>query len=210
MSLINDALKRAKQAQQPNSPDAPQMRVQFRPVEPNQQVKKSSAGIWIALVLVAGLIIGFVILQTTRNHSPAAKEAKAREIVPAAPIAQEIVPSARPHAPAPAPSAATTIIPTPKSVPVETTTASIAKPVTQEPAIKETTAPVPVVIQEPPEKIVPKLQAVVYHPKRPSAIVSGKSVFVGDRVGEFRVAAITQESVTLVGGGQTNVLVLGE
>jgi hypothetical protein len=82
--------------------------------------------------------------------------------------------------------------------------------VTQEPVAKETTAPAPVVIQEPVEKIVPKLQAVVFNPKRPSAIISGKSVFAGDRVGEFRVVTITQESVTLVGGGQTNVLVLGE
>ena len=56
----------------------------------------------------------------------------------------------------------------------------------------------------------PKLQAVVSDPKRPSAIISGKSVFVGDKYGDLRVVAITQESVKLVGGGQTNVLVLGE
>jgi hypothetical protein len=55
-----------------------------------------------------------------------------------------------------------------------------------------------------------KLQAIVFDPKRPSAIISGKSVFIGDKIGDLRVLAITQESVTLVGGGQTNLLVLGE
>src|SRR5947208_2070293 len=90
MSLINDALKRAKQAQQPHSPDAPQLRVQFRPVEPAQQPKKRNTGIWIAVVFIAVLAIGFVFRQSTRdNGTSAPKEAKAREIVPADPIPQE-------------------------------------------------------------------------------------------------------------------------
>ena len=191
MSLINDALKRAKQAQQPHSPDAPQLRVQFRPVEPSQQVKRSNTGIWIAVVIIAGLICGFVIRQVARNGSPAPKEAKAREIVPAKPLPQQSTP------PAPAP--------------VATSPSVTAKPVPQQPAAQETSAPATVVTQEEPiSKPAPKLQAVVYDPKRPSAIISGKSVFKGDKVGEFSVVGITQESVTLVGSGQTNVLVLGE
>jgi outer membrane biosynthesis protein TonB len=190
MSLINDALKRAKQAQQQYSPDAPQMRVQFRPVEPGQQVKKSNTGIWIAVVIIAGLIIGFVIRQLTRENSPAPKEAKAREIVPAKPIAQETKPSA----------------PTPAAV----TPSPTPKPAAQEPAVKEAVAAAPADRQEEPARPAPRLQAVVFDPKRPSAIISGKSVFRGDRVGDFRVVAITRESVTLVGNGQTNVLVLGE
>jgi len=215
MSLINDALKRAKQAQQPHSPDAPHMKVQFRPVESNQRrPKKGNAGIWITVFIVACLIVGFVVRQSTRNNTPTPKEAKAREIVPAAPIVQKTTPPvpASTPAPAPAPSlpAAITAAATPNPVAPVTTTAPAPNPVTQEPVAKETTAPAPVVIQEPVEKIVPKLQAVVFNPKRPSAIISGKSVFAGDRVGEFRVVTITQESVTLVGGGQTNVLVLGE
>lgn len=203
MSLINDALKRAKQAQQPNSPDAPQMRVQFRPVEPSQHAKKSHAGIWIAIVIVAGLIIGFVIRQTTRDSSPTPKEAKAREIVAAKPAPQEVTPPT----PAPAPAATTSV-----GVPTNATPKTMAtKPAPQEVMIKEPTAPAPVVTQEEPApKLTPKLQAVVYDPNRPSAIISGKSVFKGDRIGDFRVARITPESVTLVGGGQTNVLVLGE
>lgn len=200
MSLINDALKRAKQAQQPHSPDAPQMRVQFRPVEPSQQVKKSNTGIWIAVIIIAGLIIGFVVRQRTRDPGTP-KEAKAREIAAAKPVVQETAPATPPHpAPTPAPVSA-----------VATPTPENAKPVPQETVIKESPPAAPIVVlQEETPKITPKLQAVVYDPKRPSAIISGKSVFKGDRIGDFRVVGITQESVTLVGGGQTNVLVLGE
>ena len=51
-----------------------------------------------------------------------------------------------------------------------------------------------------------KLQAVFFNPARPSAIISGSTVFVGDRVGGFRVARIGRSSATLVAGDQTIVL----
>jgi len=179
MSLINDALKRAK-AQQLDSVGT--ARVQFRPVEPaKQQVKKNHTTIWIAVVIIAGLIIGFVFRQLAReNKSAGPKEVKAREIVPANPIPQ----GAAPTTPAP-------------------------KPVTQEPAVQDNGAAAHADTSSE-VKPAPKLQAVVFDPKRPSAIISGKSVFVGDKFNDLRVVAINQESVTLVGGGQTNVLVLGE
>jgi hypothetical protein len=164
--------------------------VQFRPVEPGQQpVKKNHAAIWIALVIIAGLIIGFVFHQLTRENNTAAKEVKAREIVPANPVPKASSP------PAPA-RAATPTVSTPKSV-------------AQGPAVQENAAGVPISTTQEPMP-TPKLQAVVFDPKRPSAIISGKSVFVGDKYGDLRIVAITQESVKLVGGGQTNVLVLGE
>src|SRR5215471_12143006 len=125
MSLINDALKRAKQAQQQHSPDAPQMMVQFRPVEPTQQVKKNNTWIWIAVVIVAGLIIGFVARQLRRGNSEAPKEAKAREVIPASPIAQE------PVAPKPAPAVLTTTAPNKPARAAVTTTPVVPKPVPQ-------------------------------------------------------------------------------
>jgi hypothetical protein len=41
-------------------------------------------------------------------------------------------------------------------------------------------------------------------------MISGKTLFVGDKLGDLRVVAIDKESATLVGGGQTNVLSLPE
>jgi hypothetical protein len=69
----------------------------------------------------------------------------------------------------------------------------------------------PAMTPPPPPKPAPlRLQAIVFNPSRPSAMVSGKTLFIGDKLGEFRVVAIDQESATLVGGGQTNVLSLPE
>jgi hypothetical protein len=45
-----------------------------------------------------------------------------------------------------------------------------------------TNNPVPVPAEPPPLK----LQGVIIHPTRPSAIISGKTVFIGDAVGEAR------------------------
>jgi hypothetical protein len=85
--------------------------------------------------------------------------------------------------------------------------ASVAVPVVP-PAV--TNAPpatniVAVVPARPPE---PKLQGILYDARRPCAIVSGQTVFVGDQVAEFRVTAISHDDVTLQSGTETNVLSL--
>lgn len=42
-----------------------------------------------------------------------------------------------------------------------------------------------------------KLQGIMANPDRPSAIVNGQTVLVGDRVGDFRVKAIRSNAITL-------------
>jgi len=41
-------------------------------------------------------------------------------------------------------------------------------------------------------------------------MIGGKTLFVGDKVGDLRIVAIGKDSATLAGGGQTNVLSLAE
>lgn len=60
----------------------------------------------------------------------------------------------------------------------------------------------------PPKPPELKLQGILFAAARPCAIVSGKTVFVGDHVGEFRVAAILKNSITLQSGSATKVLSL--
>jgi hypothetical protein len=60
----------------------------------------------------------------------------------------------------------------------------------------------------PPKAPEPKLQGILFDPKRPCAIVNGNTVFVGDRVGGFRVAAIYKDGITLQSETETNVLSL--
>jgi len=61
-----------------------------------------------------------------------------------------------------------------------------------------------------PQPALPKLQGIVYRPDRPSALLNGKTVLIGGRSGDFLVVAITQQAVTVVRAGQTNVLMLTE
>jgi len=80
---------------------------------------------------------------------------------------------------------------------------TIAPPVvTNAPSGSNTVAVVP---SQPPG---PRLQGILFAATRPCAIVSGKTVFVGDHVGGFRVAAILKDSVTLQSETETNVLSL--
>jgi hypothetical protein len=67
-----------------------------------------------------------------------------------------------------------------------------------------------VIATNPPAPLPPalKLQMVLFSPSRPSAMINGKTVFVGDRIADARVVAITQTTVSVLQDGQTNVLSL--
>jgi hypothetical protein len=62
----------------------------------------------------------------------------------------------------------------------------------------------------PPASLETKLQGICFNTSAPSAIVNGRTVFHGDPVGEWRVLAITRESVILGSAMATNVLSLSE
>ena len=53
-----------------------------------------------------------------------------------------------------------------------------------------------------------KLQGIYWRPTKPSAVVNGKTVYIGDRVETARVTAIDQEGVTLFVNGESKVLLL--
>lgn len=64
------------------------------------------------------------------------------------------------------------------------------------------------VVVLPPKPPEPKLEGILFAASRPCAIVNGRTVFVGDFVGKFRVAAILKDSVTLHDKTETKVLSL--
>ena len=68
-----------------------------------------------------------------------------------------------------------------------------------------------VAIAPPPPKPPPlRLQAIVFNPRRPSVVINGRTLFLGEKLGDSRVVAIDQESATLVGAGKTNILTMPE
>jgi hypothetical protein len=202
MSLINDALKRAKKAQQDNPPPAAPL--QLRAAEPPSP-RHSTPFILLLLALVVLLIAGGLLLWTFAKQPAPALRVEARTMTPPVSTVAE---AARPNLISPAkpesvvsqtagsPTPATTVL---ESIPDETL-----------PGQPETNGLPVVAIPEPPKPAAPKLQAILYSANRPSAIINGRTVFPGDRVGDSRVLKIMPDGVMLGSATATNVLSLGE
>lgn len=224
MSLINDALKRAKAAQRDAPPQA-NIGPALRPVEPENVVRRS-VGLVLPLVLaaVALLILFFVwrYAPLTRTASPQAapadiSKARARTLPSSDSPAES--PSVAATAPAPegAKSPATSMAPPKPAVASMQLIQQSNSPATASPAANGEPAAVTNMTSSmiatnalPAKPALPKLQGIVFDPRRPSAVINGKTLFLGDRIAGFRVLAIGHDSATLVGGGQTNVLMLEE
>ena len=234
MSLINDALKRVKEAQRKAPPSA-ELGPQLRPVEPVPVPAHHGLG-WllpIALVVVALLTLLLLWELARKENSPLAVRAEipaqhpsvqnSFQNQPAAEVthsgdspAQDS--SAAPAATHPGGTAASNLpsggsltnspisaqAKAPEPAANTNSGAILAPDASGQPATNLTSADV-----QPPKPPPLKLQGIVFS-KRPSAVINGKTLFVGDRVREFRVAAITQDTAVLVGLGRTNVLSLSE
>ncbi|HVM50423.1 MAG TPA: hypothetical protein VMU04_20520 [Candidatus Acidoferrum sp.] len=217
MSLINDALKQARQAQQDAAPP-PAPDLQFRPIEPNQYTRHTVGVLWpVSLLVLSLVLLLFIWQQAHRFGLERPPPVQARVAMPADPPASPpATPPALPAsaavvstpAPAPAPAmvapAATTDMVAVAAVPMATNPPTAIDPDSGIPN------PVGVVEVAPPKPAPPKLQAVIFSPVRPSVIISGRTLFVGDRLEELRVVAIGRDNVTLAGAGKTNVLKLAE
>jgi hypothetical protein len=178
MSLVNDALRRAQDAQK-KSQATPASGPQFRPAEPAAPQKRG-LGIMVP-ILIAVIAVGALILILLGRQKTEARQPMP-EPKPGAPVV--VAPETKPPV-----------------QPVAVTAAAPTAPV----AIVEKPAPAPVASAPPPTL---KLQAIFFVPGHSSAMVSGKTVHVGDNFKGFRVAAITQTSATLVSTTQTNVMTL--
>jgi hypothetical protein len=191
MSLINDALRRTQKSleSQPPNPAPP---LELRPAEPPVQSQpRSQTKILVLAFLCLGLgILVFGVLLPGRN----VQRVQART----------------------APRSATAAR---KTFPI-TPALSQFKPTTILESLSSTDSP-PIVVQSPsnslPETIaapvattpVPlRLQAILFNPSRPSAIIDRTTVFIGDTLRGFKIAGISQDRVVLVSATETNVLKL--
>jgi hypothetical protein len=226
MSLINDALRRAKQVQQ--EAPAPLAGPPLRPVEPIPYIRHGVGflvPVSITLVALLGLLLLWQlyerrvsdkvvepikhavsgaqsatvvepVVQGTagRSGSPLQNRANTTTISESAPRPEVTRPAV-----SPAPAAA--VNPTPLDVGLAATTNATPQnnAVTNQPSALPPAAPKPAPL---------KLQGIIFNPKRLSAVINGRTLFLGDRIDQFRVASIHQDSVTLVGTGRTNILSL--
>lgn len=226
MSLINDALRRAKQAQKETPPADPTPVSHFRPVEPAIQPVRHSVGLLlpVALTLVALLALLLLWELSRRGSSPAPVSASsplnvAARVMPsatAAPSSTE-APSSQ-SAPADVASSAAqkpaanntpaTSVPIPDhnaaTAPLSNSASSVTNPAMASPNISDTNSAAATEPAPPPLK----LQGIVYNPRRPSALINGRVVFVGDRIRDLKISAIHADNVVLTGMGRTNLLSL--
>jgi len=205
MSLINDALRRAKQAQQDAPPPPPG--TQFRPVDPKTQSARHGVGLLLpALLAATGLLALLLFWELSRSNPPLVARTPlvvSARTPPSVPVSDAVL--------EPAPVAEVSAQKSPIGSGTQSVTVALGSANTNlvsavsDPAdTNRTTAP------EPAAPALPalKLQGIVYNPRRPSALINGRVTFLGDRVREYRVLAIRRDEVMLVGAGQTNVLSL--
>lgn len=211
MSLINDALKRAKEAQQ-QAPPPPPTNLPFRPVEPAQQGARRGLGILLlATLALAALLVLFLIWQLAQTRPAApSTEVNART----APARQPASASVETGAAIPVPAAKPDLAPAPLAA-LATALASDTTPERTNPPLPavqegEQTNAAAVLGSQAPNPAPLRLQGIVINPRRPSAVINGKTLFLGDKLGNFRLVALDQYSATLVGAGQTNVLTRDE
>jgi len=215
MSLINDALKRAKAAQDQapaGSPRGPE----FKPValEANGRAKGRN-GLVLALFAVVAVLSAAVVWlwpkkapenTTVQAVQPAVSTATVQSTPPTK--TDESVPL---DVTAPTPQLANTPIARPAG-----DDASAPRPVALVSEVASNSVPEAsalsnsaVTVETAPPKPPPlKLQAILLNATHPSAMIGGKTLFIGDSFGDLQLIAIGHQSATLVGAGKTNVLSL--
>lgn len=212
MSLINEALKRAQEAQE-QATRREDRNLELRPVEPANPPRRGSGWVLPSVVTAAVLLAAFCIYQALRPLIPPAQ-------VQARTTARTPQPHTIPNVPAPGPETASSR-PTVSAIPNISATSPAPPPAREqsapafspEHATSNSVATSPAAPDVTPSPQLParpalRLQGIVAHPTRPSAVINGKTVFVGDKLGDKRVVAIDSDTVTLGGSGQTNVLTL--
>jgi len=178
------------QQQTPPAAEGPAL----RPVTPAEEKRAGSAKNFLFIMVVA-VVAGNILLWLAFSEKSADKATASAggeratvpvESAPVSGLPEATVPIPMPTNPAPASAPSVETVTAPTSVPA-------AEP--------------KVVFTEPERPTVLRLQSIIYG-SRPSAMIGGKFLFVGDSIQGHKVITIDKETVTLVGDGRTNVLTL--
>jgi hypothetical protein len=190
MSLINDALKQAKAAQPAKA--APADGPALRPVDGAR--RSEGTGFLLPALVVVILALAVTLLWIWFHSSGPAELAVRARTVPEK-VQVQPVPAPEPVKQVVEAPVAPQVKPFEPATNATVTTAVPSIPNTNDSAVDATNAVTVVPKPEPPTY---KLQGIFYNPKRPSAMVSGKTVFVGDHVKGAKVISIQPESVTIM------------
>lgn len=218
MSLINDALRRAREAQTNQPPPVPEpISVTPPPLQPKSPprpppldpVEPPPMSPWSSLlpVILVGLVVfalagtgGYFFWKSwTAKRAEvkarlAAKDPPPRPIVTNSPVtkaatsAQSQATNPPPISSASTPATVAKPLPTPTPVPAPSAASNSAPVVTKWPNLR--------------------LQGIFYRTKDPCVVINNRTLFVDDMIEGAKVVAIHQRGTTLVLNGQTNFMVL--
>jgi len=199
MSLINDALKRAKENQPATTP-APEPDKPMQPVEPPADASRGRGlpPYFIPAVLIVLCGACWFLLQGWESKRQAG-------IYP-----DPITINAREPEPSSEPTAGTVREPTPEELKEFGVDPAALSGVSAKPAAVPTaTAPTNVTdsASARPQPAF-KLQGIFYRANNPSAMINSRTVYVGETIDDAKVKSIDRQSVTLLQDGQTRVLTL--
>jgi hypothetical protein len=224
MSLINDALRRARQAQSPpvREPATPAAEgPAFRP--PLPAFRPEPRVPWLPAISLAAVgVTALIIAWNWKVHHPStplqayARTSGSAETRVTAGIAQDAI---KPDPNTTPPNAASRTEPAPAQPPAPTlgnvpppspssSISGIPEAAAAASLPPENVQSATVTVQAPPPPPEPKLQSIIYHPQRPSAMIDGKVLFVGDKLRDLRVLAITPTGVTIASSSATNQIEL--
>jgi hypothetical protein len=200
MSLINDALKRAQQAQDKQTQEAQSQAPSPAPRAPMQVAPAAPPSrLWplalfclvLAVILSAGGIWYLRRAQSAPSHSTAA----ASDASAASSASQAAAPAHTEYV----------VQPLPPYVPPTTEPEDSGQP--PAPGVPTPSTPTQPAVDTTPNV---RLEGVLYRPDKPAAIIDGRTVYVGDHVddgnGQGVVTAITPNSVTLLWEGKSVLL----
>jgi hypothetical protein len=211
MSLINDALKRAHQAQ---AAAPPLTDSSAAPLHPAQNPASRPAWVWLwyagaltvaAVLAIAAIVIGYVVHHNTKSNqlAVAARATQApRGEASLPPNAAATSGAEEQMAPIPELTAVPALPPIMQALPLQMVR-EFAIPKEDQPG----TNPTP---SEPAKPAAPilKLQGIFYRKANPTAMINSKMLGRGESILNAKVLAITPESVTLEREGEKLVLTL--
>ena len=231
MSLINDALKRAGQSIRKRPPETPDPTTQMEPVpEPAPEKtpfsqspppKKTKPIVLLAVILIVGGAAwgGWTYWKgRTAASAPAQASQKTKPGTPspagAANVAKKTDPAKPGATPTASPGKATNVA-SAKTVPAsDSTTPKAAPPKGSAPPDLAATPPAksasPVAVATKSAASDLKLQAIFYRLSRPSAMINGQTLYVGDQIPgtAIKVKTIDRQSVVLDQSGQATTLTM--
>jgi len=209
MSLINDALKRAKQAQQQNPFGG-------QPTVPLRSVDYARRPNYFLRVLVALLAVATLACSGWFFRKWWSSRGQRRSVVVA--VNQAKAESAAQSKARPQSSPVKSVIQVNTNIVVRTNVARTPKweadarsaPTTTSISTLQTTASAPAPATEPAAPPSPfadlKLRSIIYREDKPAAVINGDMLYVGDEIRGARVVRIERSSVTVERKGETNEL----